>query len=674
MLLGTELGALTDLDGHFRLTDLPTGSYAVSISMIGYTPQVRKGVLVPPGNTTQIEVHLAPTAIEMPALVVSGSKRPRDFVDVPTTVTLVDGNDLRMDNSLSLDESLDYLPGVHMVSGQVNIRGSTGFSRGTGSRVLLLIDGFPALSADNGEVKWDAIPMDQIARVEIIKGAGSALYGTGALGGIINVITRDPSSRPETRFQILAGLYSDPIYDEWLWASRRRTFEGIDISHSRQIGRLGMVVGLGQKWGNGYRENGWYKRAKGFAKLRYEFRSTASLTATLNWARDDHGVFVQWKDRNEPLEVPIQSQGDKTLSQKLNLNLSFYRLLSPRLGYRIKTFVYRTGFDNKLEGGTASEAYKFGQELQLDLQPTDALSLTLGTEWLGDRVFSSDNLFGNHTGHNLAVYAQVETQAADWLNLSAGGRYDHYGTGGRAAERRFSPKMGLACQVSSQTRIRTSLGWGFRGPSIAEIYTSASFSGVAIVPNPNLRAERSLSYEIGLNHHFWTRATWDLAFFWSRYRDLVEARPDVAGVVSFRNVSQGRIAGLETGIQASYGPLELTGSYTFLDATESLDTGTVPLPYRPRHMASAGLQATVRKLTLSAQITFRSRISRASGLFPEGNRDLIALYLADISAVYAFGAIDLSLKVHKTLNYNYAEVERNLGPPRRFSLGLSGMF
>jgi len=674
VLLGTELGTLTDLGGHFRLTGLPTGSYAVSISMVGYTPQVRKDVRVPPGDTAQIEVHLAPTAIEMPALVVSGSKRPRDFVDVPTTVTLVDGNDLRMDNSLSLDESLDYLPGVHMVSGQVNIRGSTGFSRGTGSRVLLLIDGFPALSADNGEVKWDAIPMDQIARVEIIKGAGSALYGTGALGGIINVITRDPSPRPETRFQMLAGVYSDPTYDEWRWTSGKRAFEGIDISHSRQVGRLGVVVGLGQKWGNGYRENGWYRRGKGFAKLRYAFRATAALTATLNWALDDHGVFVQWKDRNEPLEVPVQSQGDKTLSQKLNLNLCFYRLLNPRLGYRVKTFVYRTGFDNKLEGGTASEAYKFGQELQLDLQPADAISLTLGAEWLGDRVFSSDNLFGDRTGYNLAVYAQVEAQATDWLNLSSGGRYDQYGTEGCTAERRFSPKLGLACQISPQTRVRTSLGWGFRGPSIAEIYTSASFSGVAIVPNPNLKAERSLSYEIGLHRRFWTRVTWDLAFFWSRYRDLVEARPDVAGVVSFRNVSQGRIAGLETSIQASYGPLALNGSYTLLDATESLDTGNVPLPYRPRHMASAGLRATVLKLTLSAQLTCRSRISRASGLFPEGNRDLIALYLVDMSAVYAFGAIDLSLKAHNVLNYNYAEVERNLGPPRRFSLGLSGTF
>ena len=94
---------------------------------------------------------------------------------------------------------------MQIVSGQVSIRGSIGYSRGVGSRVLLLIDRFPALSADNGEIKLDAIPIDQIASVEIIKGAGSALYGTGALGGIINVITHKPAQQPKTSYKFWAS-------------------------------------------------------------------------------------------------------------------------------------------------------------------------------------------------------------------------------------------------------------------------------------------------------------------------------------------------------------------------------------------------------------------------------------------------------------------------------------
>ncbi|MDA0747335.1 MAG: TonB-dependent receptor, partial [bacterium] len=464
----------------------------------------------------------------------------------PTSVSVLSEKELQDDNITSLDESLESVPGIHIVSGQVNIRGSSGYSRGTGSRVLLLIDGFPSLSADNAEVKWDAIPLDQIARVEIIKGAGSALYGTGALGGIINIITRDPSPVPQTRFRLLGGAYSDPTHPEWDWTSSRRYTQSLDLSHSRQSNNLGVILGLGQKRTNGYKENNWYKRYSGFGKLRYAFKPTTILTATANWARDDHGVFIQWKDRNEPLEVPANSSKDKTLSDKFNLNLDFYHLLGSQTGYRIKTFAYRTNFNNEVEGETGSTATKLGQELQLDLQPNPALSLTLGTEWIADRVRSSPTLFGNHNGLNLAAYVQAELEPKEGLSLSAGGRFDRARTDNRTPEKSFSPKLGLSYRLTPQTGLRSTLGWGFRSPSIAEIYTNATFSAVPIVPNIGLSAEHSLSWEAGLNHS-WNRGLHlDLAVFWSRYRDLVEARPNASGVVSFRNVSKGRSTGLET--------------------------------------------------------------------------------------------------------------------------------
>ena len=156
----------------------------------------------------------------------------------------------------------------------------------------MLLDGFPALSEDNADVKWDAIPLDQIDHVEEIKRAGSALYGTGALGGIINVITRNPSNTPETRARLLAGIYSDPVHPEWEWSSKKRLFENLDVSHSATDGKLGYILGLGQKWINGFKENGWHKRYKGYGKMRYAFRPTSNLTTTLYWAVDDHGVFV----------------------------------------------------------------------------------------------------------------------------------------------------------------------------------------------------------------------------------------------------------------------------------------------------------------------------------------------------------------------------------------------
>ena len=82
----------------------------------------------------------------------------------------------------------------------------------------MLVDGFPLLAADLGDIKWDAVPLHQVERVEVIKGAGSALYGTGALGGVINVLTRDPARKPGTRFRLLSGLYSPPAHRGWRWS------------------------------------------------------------------------------------------------------------------------------------------------------------------------------------------------------------------------------------------------------------------------------------------------------------------------------------------------------------------------------------------------------------------------------------------------------------------------
>ena len=669
----TSLGAVTDREGRFALRHLPPGTYAISFSMVGFATELRRDIALAPGDTVRLNVALRPALLEMPDMVVAASKRPRDIVDVPTSVSLIAGDAIRAQNALTLDQSLKYAPGVHMVSGQVNIRGASGYARGAGSRVLMLIDGFPALSADQGDVKWDAIPIGQIERVEIIKGAGSALYGTGALGGIVNVITRNPSSVPETRVRAWAGMYSDPAYPEWRWTDDRRLLQGIDISHSRQVDTWGFVAGAGQRWTNGYRQNNWHRRYNAFAKVRKTFADTRTLAATANWAYDDYGVYIQWKDRNEPLEVPASNRDDRTRSNKLNVNFDYYHLHSARMAYRLKTFVFRTHFDNDLEGDGFSTAYKFGQEIQLDLQPASALSLTFGVEGIGDRVASAANLFGDHTGHTLAAYAQAEWNPVDPLVLSAGGRIDRSKTDEQDAAHSVSPKLGLSWSLAERTTLRSTLGWGFRGPSIAEIYTQATFSGVPIAPNPDLKPERARSAEVGINQRF-SRVQIDMAGFYSRYRNLIEARPDDTGVIRFSNVSRGRITGVELSAQTTLGPVRADASYTFMDAVEHLPTGDMPLPYRSRHLAGAGGEYTRGRLTAGARWTYRSPIRRGAALFPEGTRDLVAVYLLDLSMTYAFRPVDATFTVHNALQHHYAEVERNMAPPRRFMLSLSSAF
>src|SRR2546430_6251211 len=113
-----------------------------------------------------------------------------------------------------------------------NIRGSTGYVQGLGTRVLLLVDGVPANQGDRGGINWDLVPLEDVARVEVVKGAGSALYGSAALGGVVNVITREIPTGFHARVRALGGAYGNPPFDIWKFRDYTGAQEGLDVTTS----------------------------------------------------------------------------------------------------------------------------------------------------------------------------------------------------------------------------------------------------------------------------------------------------------------------------------------------------------------------------------------------------------------------------------------------------------
>ena len=98
-------------------------------------------------------------------------------------------------NTTNIQTAVDQIPGVNITDGQANIRGGSGWSYGAGTRVLVMVDDMPLISGDAGQAQWSLIATENINQVEIIKGAASALYGSSALNGIINIRTAFPSQR-----------------------------------------------------------------------------------------------------------------------------------------------------------------------------------------------------------------------------------------------------------------------------------------------------------------------------------------------------------------------------------------------------------------------------------------------------------------------------------------------
>ena len=364
VVAGAGIGSYADSAGRFVVSRLPSGSYELVVSCLGYRPRRFSVDLT---RDLAVEIELTPSAITLPGVIVSATRRTQTFVETPVSMGVASARQIAAHNAFTLAAPLRYQSGVSQIGGQINIRGSSGFSRGTGSRVLLLMDGFPLLSADLGDIKWDAIPVGEVERMEIIKGPGSALYGTGALGGVINLITRQPIEETRTEYRLISGLFSQPAHRSWRWRDEPMYLTGADVSHNRTIGTTGLVAAIGLKRSIGYHENDDFRRYNLYAKGVHRFTRTTWTTRAL-WALDDHGVFLQWKDRSQPLEVPNEDRQASTASWKFNLNSEVQRLVNPNASYSVRGFYYRTGFDNTAAAGNLnSSAHKVGSEIQVGL-------------------------------------------------------------------------------------------------------------------------------------------------------------------------------------------------------------------------------------------------------------------------------------------------------------------
>jgi len=130
-----------------------------------------------------------------------------------------------------------------------------GFDDRAGSRVLVLVDDLPILSGDVGDIKWDYLPVENIAQIEIIKGASSVLYGSSALNGVFHIRTGYPAAEPGTSISSYVGFYSDPRREEMVWWDKRPVWTGLQFLHSRKAGNLDLVVGGQLFLDQGYRKD-----------------------------------------------------------------------------------------------------------------------------------------------------------------------------------------------------------------------------------------------------------------------------------------------------------------------------------------------------------------------------------------------------------------------------------
>src|SRR5690606_30947478 len=214
------------------------------------------------------------------------------------------------------------MPGVDIIDGQANIRGGSGYSYGAGSRVLILLDDIPALQADAGTTNWNDFPIENIARIEILKGASSVLYGSSALNGIINVLTGYPTDKPETKAVLYYTHFMDPADPAKKWWTRAPYETGLSLLHKQKFNKLDVVLNGFYRNRESFNQSTYTKYGRLSANLRYRLRDNLIIGMNSNFNPGSSSDFFYWNDAQSGAFQPAPDV--LNISNRLRFNIDPY--------------------------------------------------------------------------------------------------------------------------------------------------------------------------------------------------------------------------------------------------------------------------------------------------------------------------------------------------------------
>ncbi len=690
---GTTLSTRTDLQGGYRIAVVPAGRVRVHAAALGYGP-IDTAVALTGGDSTTLDFTLRSAPLELPPLDVVSTKVARFGERPATSVVQIPEREIDQRAVNTVDEAVDKAAGIQMLNGQINIRGSTGYIQGLNSRVLLLVDGVPMNQGDRGGINWDLLPVDQIERVDILKGAGSSLYGSAALGGVVNLATRDVPEGVHVRVRLTGGAYGNPPDELWRFRERTGLQGGGDVSGSYGTTTFGGRLAAGARHSDGYREqdDGDHWQIAGRARWQASPRTRVDMSSA--WAVDHYNVPLAWcrqgqcDDRGQafqPFKVATAALGSWTDSRKGYIAVQARTVVSERFAWQARGSWFRTSFFDQRppNGSEFGIANRFGAELRAEAHPDSMRTVLVGSEMTLSDVTS--DIFGNHSQSEYAAYGESD-QAVGVFRFTAGARIDFLAVDGGSLSAVVSPRLGGTVPTDHKGGVlRASIGRGFRAPTVAERFVHTFAEGLEVIPNPNLLPETAWSLELGHTTAPLLHALrLDAALFWTEARQLIEPRlilieespndsiPNLVPKIQLQNVTRARIAGLDVAILTAPIPDRLTAtlSYTYLSTRRQVAGDTSaggPLAFRPKHLLTLSADYNLGAVGVGADCRYASRVERIElEGFVDARR--VPVKVLDLRAGWKQGPVELRLLAANVLNYMYNLVPQTLAPVRTVTL------
>lgn len=700
----TLTGTSSELDGSFRLTELPPGRYTLSASYVGYGDFMIENIEVVAGRSTRVDFALQSGAVFAGEVVVTAGARSQAIKLAPASIGVITAQQIRERQITTFDQAFDEMPGVVVIrSGGANvqafsIRGASEVAGGgIGNRVLLLIDGRPSLSPESGGALWNLVPLSSIERIEVVRGAYSSLYGSSAMGGVVNVITRKPATTPETRLHLNYGAYNAaPRSAEY---RRYNDFHTVELSHSRRVKNFSYLIDGSWKQDDGHKEKSGFDLYNFFGKTAWEFKPNHLLQISANANRMYSDAPATWLSRRQAYSVAEFKKDDYQDRREFNADIFYSARPNDRLKYTSRLYHYRNfsqfSFDDN--PGNDSTNVNFGKQIvkeysvrthrlgnisQVDLFAGDHHYLIAGMDLKSDYVLGVPDiyLYGEHRVFSAGFYLQDEISIGNKIVATAGARYDHYSIIGEVQESNFSPKLALLYKANPKLSLRTLLAQAFRDPPIAERFIKfEQGGGLRFQPNPGLRPERLvLSAELGAKLEPAAGLSIDAALFYNRYNNLISfqqlSAPLEPLLYQVVNLKEAIMQGVEISLRRQWNNwLTVNLAYTYLDARDtSPERINDELAYKVRHTLGMSATAVRNKWMLNLSSRYRSRIEEVF-IYPGSEPDAVFL----LNAKLCFKPTEkrsFYFAVNNLNNAQYEELERYRMPGRSFTTGVELSF
>ena len=526
--------AVTDAGGHYRLRLPDSRQHTVVASCVGYD-EVR--LTVDADTTDTLHFHLREKNTELGQVVVTATRTPKLLKDAPIVTRVISEEDIRRTDATDISDLLQAeLPGIEF-SYSMNQQTSLNLSGFGGNSVLFLVDGERLAGETLDNVDYSRLNMDNVQRIEIIKGAASSLYGSNAVGGVVNIISREAQEPWSVNVNGRYGAHREQRYGGTVGFNRGKFTSLTNVQYT-STGEIDLSAGNSQE------ETGDYSKIYGNSTLHFKERLTfmpadpLKITARAGYFFRERNISSSQRDRYRSFSGGVK--GNYRLSNNDDWEISYAFDQYDKSDYLIPGDLDVRDYSNVQHTVRTLYNHTFA----------DKHILTVGGDYLRDYLMSyqfTDG--GSHLQHTADAFAQFDWNPHRRFNLIAGLRFDHFS---ESRLSHFSPKLGLMYKLD-HCSLRGSYAGGFRAPTLKEMYMHFDMANIFMIyGNPSLRPESSHNFSLSAEY---TKQRHNLTL--TGFYNIVDNRITTAwnqalnGQV-YTNMSRLHVAGIDANASGRY--------------------------------------------------------------------------------------------------------------------------